>query len=392
MHLIESYATSCGLKIGKPFIMDTYFPLSFDKYISFQPFSKYPAKDYDYWQEVINLITPHLQENNIQIVQIGGEKEKVLDGVYSVVGQTNIRQAAYIIKNAIMHVGTDSFAAHIASGFDKKIVALYSNNNINNVKPYWTKENDMVLLEPERTSKPSYSAQENPKSINNIKPEKIAQGILKLLGISNKINLIDTIYLGKLFNNKLFHIVPDHVVERNQVINHCISRMDLLFNETNLKNQIRLMPCIIATNQAIDINILKENKQHVIGVNVFIEDESILPFISQLKEANIKYQMYSYLPKEDLNKYKIHFMEYGIISKINLKHPKIEELITESKHKLFYKSNNYILSKGNVYLSEKAFFDNKPIGSINENIQELYDINIINENPEKFYIFSMDLT
>ena len=366
MHLIESYA--------------------------FQPFSKYPAKDYDYWQEVINLITPHLKENDIQIVQIGGEKEKVLDGVYSIVGQTNIRQAAYIVKNAIMHVGTDSFAAHIASGFDKKIVALYSNNNISNVKPYWTKENDMVLLEPERTTKPSYSAQENPKSINNIQPEKIAQGILKLLGISNKINLIDTIYLGKLFNNKLFHIVPDHVVERNQIINHCISRMDLLFNETNLKNQIKLMPCIIATNQAIDINILKENKQHVIGVNVFIEDESILPFISQLKEANIKYQMYSYLPKEDLNKYKIHFMEYGIISKINLKHSKIEELITESKYKLFYKSNNYILSKGNVYLSEKAFFDNKPIGSINENIQELYDISIINENPEKFYIFSMDLT
>lgn len=392
MHLVESYATSCGLKIGKPFIMDTYFPLPFDRYISFQPFSKYPAKDYDYWQEVINLIMPHLQENNIKIVQIGGEKEKVLEGVYNVVGQTNIRQAAYLIKNAIMHVGTDSFAAHIASGFDKKIVALYSNNNINNVKPYWTKENDMVLLEPERSNKPSYSAQENPKSIDTIKPEKIAQGILKLLNIQNKINLIDTIYLGKLFNNKLFHIVPDHVVQRSQTINHCVSRMDIFFNETNLKTQLKLMPCIVATNQGIDINILKENKQHVIGVNVFIEDESILPFIKELKEANIKYQIYSFLSKEDLNKYKIDFMEYGIISKINLKHPKLEELINKANHKLFYKSNNYILSKGNVYLSEKAFFDNKPVSSINENIQELYDINIINENPEKFYIFSMDLT
>lgn len=392
MHLVESYATSCGLKIGKPFIMDTYFPLPFDKYISFQPFSKFPSKDYDYWQEVINLITPHLQENNIKIVQIGGEKEKVLDGVYNIVGQTNIRQAAYVVKNAIMHVGTDSFAAHIASGFDKKIVALYSNNNISNVKPYWTKENDMVLLEPERAHKPSYAIQENPKSINTIKPEKIAQGILKLLGISNKINLIDTIYSGKLFNNKLFHIVPDHVVQRSQTINHCISRMDILFNEANLGAQLKLMPCIIATNEAIDINILKENKQNILGVNVFIEDESILPFISQLKEANIKYQMYSYLPKEDLNKYKIHFMEYGIISKINLKHPKVEELINKAKHKIFYKSNNYILSKGNVYLSEKAFFDNRPVVSINENIQELYDISIINENPEKFYIFSMDLT
>ena len=31
-----------------------------------------------------------------------------------------------------MHIGADSFAAHIASGYGKKIVALYSNNNINN--------------------------------------------------------------------------------------------------------------------------------------------------------------------------------------------------------------------------------------------------------------------
>ena len=54
---------------------------------------------------------------------------------------------------------------------------------------------------------------------------------------------------------------------------------------------------------------------------------------------------------------------------------------------LYYKSNNFILSKGNVFLSEKAFFDNKPVNSIYENMQELYDIKIINENPEKFYIF-----
>jgi hypothetical protein len=84
-------------------------------------------------------------------------------------GQTKIQHVAYLIKNAIMHVGADSFAAHIASGYDKKILAVYSNNNINNVKPYWTKVEDMVLLEPERLDKPNYSAEETPKTINNIK-------------------------------------------------------------------------------------------------------------------------------------------------------------------------------------------------------------------------------
>ena len=393
MHLIESYATSSGLKIGKPFILESYFPLPFEKYISFQPFSKYPAKDYDYWQEVINLILPHLKEENIQIVQIGGEKEKVLENTYNTVGQTNIRQAAYIIKNSIMHVGTDSFGAHIASGFNKKIVALYSNNNINNVKPYWTKEEDMILLSPHIQGKPSYAAQENPKNINNIKPEKIAQAILNLLKIKNNLNVLETVYVGKMFNNKLFHIVPDHVVQRSNTIDHCIYRMDLLFNENNLRNQLKIMPCIIATDKAIDINILLENKNHIIGVNCFIEDNSNLEFVKELKSANIKYQLYSYLPNEELNKYKLDYLDYGIIVKINLKHPKVEEIINKNKsNTLYYKSNNLILSKGNVFLSEKAFFDNKPVNSINENIQEFYDIKIINENPEKFYIFNMNLT
>lgn len=388
MHLIESYATSSGLKIGKPFILESYFPLPFDKYISFQPFSKYTAKDYDYWQEVINLIIPHLKKRDIQIVQIGSEKEKVLENVYSIIGQTDIRQAAYVIKNSIIHFGADSFGAHIASGFDKKIVALYSNNNINNVKPYWTQEKDMVLISPDIKVKPSYAAEENPKSINSIQPEKIAQAILKLLEIENNFHILNTVYKGKLFNNKLFHIVPDHVVERSTLINHCVYRMDLFFNESNLLNQLKIMPCIIATDQPIDINILIQNRAHVIGVNCFIQDNSNLEFVKQLKSANIKYQLYSYLPNEKLNSYKLDYLDYGIIVKINIEYPEVEKIIKEAVGgNLYYKSNNFILSKGKVFLSEKAFFDDKPVNSIYENMQELYNIKIINENPEKFYIF-----
>jgi hypothetical protein len=393
MHLVESYATSCGLKIGKPFILESYFPLPFDKYISFQPFSKYTAKDYDYWQEVINLISPILRQNNIQIVQIGGEKEKVIDNCYTVNGQTTIRQAAYIIKNSLLHLGTDSFGAHIASGFNKRIIALYSNNNINNVKPYWTNEEDMALLSPKIDKKPSYAAEENPKSINEIKPEKIAQAVLRLLGIDNNLHLMETIYNGRLYNNKIFHIIPNHVVERSQMINSCIVRMDLDFNEDNLNQQLKLMPCIIASHKPINLDILKENKSNILGINYFVEDESSIEFIKNLKNLNIKYQLYSYLPKEKINDYKLAYIDYGIIINISLKHPEVEDKIKQyMDKKIFYKSNNLILSKGEVFLSEKALFDNKPVKNINENIQEFYDINILNENPEKFYVFTMDLT
>ena len=35
MHILEQYALNCGLKINKPYILDTFFPMIYDKYISF---------------------------------------------------------------------------------------------------------------------------------------------------------------------------------------------------------------------------------------------------------------------------------------------------------------------------------------------------------------------
>ena len=70
MHLVESYATNCGLKIDKPYIFEKFFPLGFEKYITFET-STDPAKDYDYWNDVINPLLPELEKKGIAIVQIG---------------------------------------------------------------------------------------------------------------------------------------------------------------------------------------------------------------------------------------------------------------------------------------------------------------------------------
>ena len=51
--------------------------------------------------------------------------------------------------------------------------------------------NDHVLLEPDWSkSKPSFSDQEYPKSINSIMPEKVAKPVLDLLNIKNDLKNI----------------------------------------------------------------------------------------------------------------------------------------------------------------------------------------------------------
>jgi len=378
MHLIERYATSCGVKIGKPYIYDTYFPLTAEKYISFQPFSKYPSKNYDYWDEVIAILHPFLQKENIQLVQIGAKDDKAINNTINLCGQTKISQAAYIIKNGLMHLGADSFASHIASGYGKKIVALYSNNNINNVKPYWTKPEDMILLEPKLNKKPQYSVNEMPKSINNIKPEAIAEAILKLLNIKYE-NLPETKYIGPEYINKTFEIIPDKPLNISQIpIDPIVVRMDYFFNEQVLEFYLQHKKCIIFTNRPINEQLLKKYKTNIPQLVYIIEKDNDPSFAKTLKNNTINAGFISYLPEQELNLFKLNYMDYGLIVRRDYPTDKIN-----FNDKTYYKSSRIILS------SEGQF--NTKYQWITKDLSNKYkNEELLNQELHNFYIFSLD--
>ena len=373
MHLIESYASSCGLKINKPFIYTNFFPLNTDKYISFQPFSK-PAKNYDYWQDVINLIYPYLKNEKIDIVQIGTKDDPKIDKCIHTCGQTNISQAAYIIQKSILHLGADSFGAHIASGFDKKILALYSNNNIENVLPYWSKKEDLVLLKPNINKKPSYASEENPKSINLIKPEEIASGILKLLNIQHN-KFFETIRIGENYNKKTLELILDQFIDPNAIqIENLIIRMDYFFNQNALEALLKTKKCIIFTNKAIDINMLKLYKNNILQIIYIIEESNESNFIKELKKNTINFVMISSLPEGILNKYKINYMDYGLI--INTQ--------DDIKKNFNYKNCKYLSSK--TIVSSKGQFKSK-YDWLNQNGDKVVDDPEFWKEIENFYIY-----
>ena len=104
MHLIESYALNAGVKIGKPFIDPSFFPVHSNNYITIHCSSGMKSKNFDYYQDVIMLIKPYLDEHGIDIFQIGLEGEPTMANVNSLLGETNIRQAAYVIKNSKLQI------------------------------------------------------------------------------------------------------------------------------------------------------------------------------------------------------------------------------------------------------------------------------------------------
>ena len=182
MHLLDSYALNCGLKIDKPYIHTMFYPLGEPDYITIQPFSNYSGKVYDYWNEVINYMLPKLSKRNIKMVQIGKKGDPQLAHCVWTQGTTTVSQASFLIQNSMLHLGVDSFGVHIASACGRKIVGLYSTNWAENSKPYWSDESDYVLLEPNRDErKPSFQFEDAPpKTINEIKPEAVANSTLSL--------------------------------------------------------------------------------------------------------------------------------------------------------------------------------------------------------------------
>jgi hypothetical protein len=374
MHLVERYASSCGVQIGKPHILDKFFPLGVDKYITFHPFSKYPAKCYDYWQDVIDIIAPVLKQQGIEIVQIGVRGDRHVKGCYNTAGQTNINQAAYIISHALLHLGADSFATHVASGYHKKIVCIYSNNFARCVRPYWGSSFEHELIEPDRSkSKPSFSAQEMPKSINEIKPEIIAAAVLKQLEIDYVIPY-ETAYIGEHYFNKLFETVPNQIVDVSTLgVDAVVVRMDFLHDENCLAEQLKRCPCCIVTDKPISTSLIRAYRPHIKEVVYDIQKQNAPNFVKVLQENAIVHFLSTDLEGADLESVKLDYLDFPLINS----RPKIAaedmERLRSFSSKLFYSSAKITLSEGKMYPSKAAWLAGQPIDSLQDSIHSVID-------------------
>jgi hypothetical protein len=382
MHLIESYATNCGLKIDKPFIYEKFFPLAFDKYITFSP-SNDPAQDYDYWVEVINIIHPKLEKENIGILQLGNKGAKSLPNCLSAAGLTNRNQEAYLIKKTLLHFGIDNFLSQLAGAHDKKCVCLYSNNYAADVKPYWGTESNQSILESHRGGKkPSFSAAvENPKMINLIKPEDVAKSICKFLNLEYDFEY-ETVEVGSSYSNRIIETLPDQVVDiKSMNIDSIIVRMDYLFNEKFLIQQLNVGRASIVTDKPIDEKLIQAHKPSIKEVIYFINKDHDPKFVETLKRCAIKFMMVSDLSEGELEKIKIHYIDHGIIfpkEKKNVDHLK--------KEKLFYMSSKTTLSQGKMYPSRTALLENKPVDNQYQ-ISEVIDNEEFWNDTEHHYFF-----
>ena len=61
-HLLEEYAKNLGVKISLPVVNDHFFPLMIDNYITISNDDEVESKHYPYYDIVLNLLKPFLEE------------------------------------------------------------------------------------------------------------------------------------------------------------------------------------------------------------------------------------------------------------------------------------------------------------------------------------------
>jgi ADP-heptose:LPS heptosyltransferase/glycosyltransferase involved in cell wall biosynthesis len=155
------------------------------KYVTFHAQTTQGPKDYSHWDEVFDRI------KDITVVQVGSKEEPLLDrpGVVDMRGQTTPQQLAYLIDGAELHIGLDSFPAHIASAVDTRSIIVYGGT--------YAKQGGIQnsrAIEPQTRSGCTTSChlvecvqekQRRPKCIDNVPPDMIVDAIRDELGNSH---------------------------------------------------------------------------------------------------------------------------------------------------------------------------------------------------------------
>jgi len=356
MHLVEQYSLAMGARIDKPFIETNYYPLPFDKYIVVENGADIKSRIYGMWSDVILGIKPHLEERNIAVVQIGHKDSELIPGTFDLRGRTTTTQQAFLLKNSMLHCSTNDLLLDIASSFNVPVVGMYGNTFAEVARPYWGDKSKCVLLESHRNGhKPSFLAEENPRTVNLINPEDIAHAILKFLNMQAKKEL-KTKFIGDLYTTHILEAVPDFSPPESFNPGIVINlRMDYKFDLQRMVNWGSNRKINIFTNKVIDLNYLNAIKDNIVGIQQEVCIELNTKYLNILNNLKINCELFT-KNERALGKLRMKYFDY----KVSLKKEKVREdagdKLPKLSDNLFYKSNKLLFSNGKKYLNKYDYF------------------------------------
>lgn len=374
MHLIESYALACGAKINRPKLTLNFYPVPFQKYITFHCSSGMESKNYSFWKDVYDYVLPELRNGGIGAVQIGGEKDfRLYPDVLFLGGATSISQSLYIISKSLLHVANDTFSVHAAGILNVPLVAVYGSTTVKNHGPFFKNDKTFCIESPRNGENPSFSRVEKQKMVDLIAPEDIANKILLALDAKTSIKE-KTVFTGSSYVSEVFEVIPDGRINLSS-IQGCGGlnvRMDICFNEDNLASILsQNRPCNIISDKEINPNLLKFFAKNIAAFTFYVDNSTDFDYISKVVAigVSLRLTLKNGLSKEETSKTRIKFFDFPVFdpSVENKKPPQLRE-----EKDLYFRTSKIIASINGYFPSLEHYKINKSFDP-NLNVAEIID-------------------
>lgn len=405
MKLLDVYANACGVKIPKqpPHFPTNFFLLPSSKYITVHAGSGMPSKNYSYWGEALQIVKPFLDKQGIQIVQIGESSEPKIpiSGIVDYRGRSRLRQTAFVLENTLLHLSNDTCWAHFCGSAGIPCISLYGPTHSKVCSPYFQEEGKFMVIESSRNGgKPTNSREENPRTIDMIKPEEVSNKILNFfLKAEDSSCGLDSVWIGENYLQTQIEVVPNCLLPNlgdDKVLNIRADYMD----EMNLNAIFGLTltnNCIVYTKEEIPINALGTKTIEIF----FLIDENkkiSKQYLDSIIKRGLNYTLiYKDGTDEELSKLRFHYFEYKPVAKLtsysreSLDKKQVwkdQEVSKES----YFKSYRHIVSDSKIYLTRYHLENNIPIPRLAENTMQIgdaIDSKAFWENLENIYIFNI---
>lgn len=390
MNLTEKMALDCGVKVSTPYLDKYFFPLKNDNFIIFDTRCKNPFGEYDYFNDVFDLIKEELKRQNIEVFQIADEKNNRLPCDRCFIS-LNKKQENYLISKAKLLISNENYTLHVASIFNTKSIGLYSLNYAANIRPIWNLDSQIILESDRDGNLPSYGTlNESPKTVNFISPYVVASKILNSLNLKHDLDKYDLVYLGKSFHQKVVEVVPNFISSPEFMKNKSLNlRLDYVqnLNVSVLNYWLTNKKVNIITDKDINTNLLIPHKNNIIMMTIMISPNISETFLQNCKSLGLKIKIFCD-SKEKINDYRFKFLNWEIDKDFDEENnlEKIKNLSEKSK----FISSKILISSGKQYSCKANYLVNKHLDNREEYVtlskdfqQEIEFFKIYNERQEQ---------
>jgi nitrogen fixation protein len=346
MNVLEKYSANCGVKISHPKPASSYFPLKDERYIIIDARNKYGTNSYDMFSDVLAYLEESFKEADIKVYSFCSSHKTIIGGTQPFIGLTK-KQEAFLIKNSKLVLSCDNLSTYLASAFNIPSVGLYSAYPSSCTEPLWSGCHTSIDSD-HCGNLPSYGMAEDPKAVNFISPEEVANTVLKKLELPCQINA-ETIYIGDHYPIKVVEVVPDFVAPPDFLQGNSINlRADYHFNEENIVHWLQGRVVNILVNRPINPNLLKYFKKNIVQLTVNLNDSFSEDYLQQVMNTGTTVEIFCEDTKR-LAEIRFKFFDFDIEKSIFKSKKDLDESLNKFNKNTQFLSGKVLISNGQKY-------------------------------------------